>query len=91
MTLQIVMDEQTKQFLSTKKVLTISRFKQNHSCVPAIEVTTTFLNPSNKQRYYHISRYSIPIYIEKGLDFKENKVIIKKRFASICVEGLIRF
>lgn len=95
MALQIMMDDKTRDFLTTKEALTISRLQLNGCCVPTIEVETTFSTPNLEQEYYHIIDQVIPIYIEKSLEFKENQVKLRlmkfRPFTSIQVDGLKRF
>lgn len=95
MSLQVTMDEKTKNWLTTKKALTISPLELNGCCVPNAEVQTTYTVPKFKQRYEHIENQCIPIYIDKRLDFKQNKVILQLKgfrpFLTLQVEGLVRF
>lgn len=95
MSLQIIMDEKTKNWLSAKKAVTISPLELNGCCVPNAEVQVKFSTPDFKQHFHHVTDQCIPIYIDKRLDFKQNKVILQlkgfKPFLTLQVDGLVRF
>lgn len=92
---QVQLDEKTEAWLKTKDALTIQRLELNGCCVPNAEVQKKFAIPENEESFYKVDDYVIPIYIDKGLDFKEKTVTLQLRgfkpFLSLQVEGLVRF
>lgn len=92
---KIQLNNKTESWLKTKKALTIKRLELNGCCVPNMEVQKEFEVPKNTEHFYRVADQIIPIYIEKGLNFKEETIILQLRgfkpFLTLHVEGLVRF
>lgn len=94
MNLDIYMEDKAKDFLEKKhNILTISRLDIDRGCAGFEDLNITYTKPqhTNYETYYC---KNITIYIQKGLEFKENRVEIVISgigpFKTIAVDGLKR-
>lgn len=94
MNLSISMEEKAKDFLEKKhNVLTISRMDIDRGCAGFEDLDISYHNPQN-DNYEEYLHHGVTIYVQKGLQFKENHIEIVVSgigpFKAIAVDGLKR-
>lgn len=94
MELEISMEDKAKEFLVKKgNVLMISRMDIDRGCAAFEDLEVSYQKP-HKGNYEKYQYGDIHIYIQKGIQFKDNRVEIVISglgpFKSIAVDGLKR-
>lgn len=97
MQFSIAIDHDAREWIVKKgAVLTIERLKAGRCWVgQPLELITRFGEPKEKERFVYEHKDGIAIFIEKGIDFKDNHLSITLSgfsiFKGIYVHGLKRF
>ncbi|HLR40097.1 MAG TPA: CC/Se motif family (seleno)protein [Virgibacillus sp.] len=94
MNLDFYMEDKAKDFLEKKhNILTISRLDIDRGCAGFEDLDITYTKPQHKNYETYYCK-DITVYIQKGLEFKENRVEIVISgvgpFKTIAVDGLKR-
>ncbi|MET3695819.1 hypothetical protein SAMN05877753_102651 [Bacillus oleivorans] len=95
MDILVSVHDNVKNWMKEKgEILTISKININACCMRYADAQISYKAPE-KENYYHIQQDDLSIYIEKGLQFKDNRLTLSLMgigpFKSIILDGLKRY